>query len=472
MSEHAARLHRSQPRHTISRKGWLALALFPLLALLLAGCGTQAGAWRLLSPSDAHIYSLATDPNIPTLVYAGAENGAVYRARADQTGLAIPSEGIPTNTVVASLLPDPKVPGRVFAGTAVGLYRSEHYGDQWSAFGAGLPSKATILALASTPDGSLLLAGLDSRGIYRSADDGATWAPASNGSLAEATVTALIWDTAEHQWWAGLQSATDHTVYVSSDAGQTWTPADGLIRAGADINAFATGQGQPGNAETVFAATSAGVYTNTGNTESWRKVSNSLPSGAALAITAITGEPGGVVVAVGSSVYSSTDYGVSWTAIAQGLTSPVQALALAKDGHGERVYFAASSQLARYPSGAPTSGSAPFLLIAAIALALIIGGYFLMRRNRRFGYALGAGASEVNTGRAAEATRTWERQLRGSQTGASNASIGGGARRETGVRASSRAFDPTDLTTRERTGAPADPDKAARNGHGDPKRRS
>lgn len=474
MSEHATRLYRNQTRRYASWRGWLtpALALLPLLALLLAGCGTQTGAWRQLTPSGVHIYSLATDPTIPTLIYAGAENGAVYRARADKTGLAVPGAGIPANTVVASLLPDPKIPGRVFAGTTAGLYRSENYGDQWRAFGAGLPSKATLLALASTPDDSLQLAGLDSLGVYRSADDGATWASASSGLPEKATVTALTWDPADQRWWVGLQGSIEHSVYISSDAGQTWAPADGLIRAGADINAFATGQSQPGYAETVFAATSAGVYTNTGATESWRKVASGLPSGAALAATAIAGEPGGVIVAIGSSLYSSTDYGVSWTPVAQGLTNPVLALSLAKDGHGARVYFAASSQLARYPSGVPASNPTPDLLIVAIALALVVGGYLISRRNRRFGYALGAGASETNTGRAAEAARTWERQRGGPSGRPSDAPPSGGTQRETGDRAPSRALAPTDLTARERTGAPADPDKAAQNGHGDPKRRN
>src|SRR5579859_3309251 len=135
MSQHARHLQCNQPRRRVSRKGWLApaLAIVPLLALLLAGCGTQAGDWRLVSPAGVHIFSMAADPNISALVYAGADNGSVYRARADQTGSAAPGAGIPENAVVASLLPDPKVPGRVFAGTTAGFYRSEHYGDQWSA---------------------------------------------------------------------------------------------------------------------------------------------------------------------------------------------------------------------------------------------------------------------------------------------------------------------------------------------------
>jgi hypothetical protein len=474
MSEHAACLHRDQPRRAF-RRSWplAALTLISLLALLLAGCGTQAGDWRLLSPAGVRIYSMAADPNIPTLVYAGADNGSVYRSRADQKGLAIPSEGIPADVVVASLLPDPQVPGRLFAGTTAGLYRSDHYGDRWSAFGRGLPSGSAALALASTPDGSLMMAGLDGRGIYRSADDGATWTVASNGLPAKATVTALIWDQTGSTWWAGLQGSTGHGIYKSADSGQTWTPADGLIAARTSVNAFAIAQGQPGDADTLFAATSAGVYDNTGGLESWRKIANGLPSGAALAVTAIPGEPGGVVVAIGAGVYASTDNGVSWAPVAQGLAEPVQALAVAKDGNGARVYFAASSQLARYPSGVSASNSPSFLLIAVIALTLILGGYVIMRRSRRFGYSMGALDNERTVGRTAEAERAWERQRGGSETGGLSTTLtNAGLRREAGKSAPSHTLAPADLTTKEQTGAPANPDKAAQNGHGDPTQRT
>ncbi len=475
MSQHAARLYRGQPRRRAFRKRWLAqaLALVPLLAILalLAGCGPQAGDWRLLSPSGVRIYSLASDPNILTLVYAGADNGMVYRARADQTGLAVPSEGIPANAVVASLLPDPKVPGRVFAGTTAGLYRSNDYGDRWNRFGSGLPPDIAALTLASTPNDNLMLAGMDGRGIYRSADNGATWTPASNGLPAQATVTGLAWDPVDQQWWLGLQNTTSHSLF-SSDDGRTWTPSDEGIPARADINALISQQNS-GGGSLRFAATSAGLYYENGDRQPWKRASGGLPSGSALAVTAIAGQPGGVVVAIGSGVYTSSDYGVSWTPVAQGLTDLVQAVTLAKDGHGARVYYVAASQLARYPSGATTSNSTNFLLIAAFTLALIVGGYIIMRRSRRFGYAMGARDNERTVGRAAEAAHAWERQS-GAPTGEGPSSIppSASARREAGEHTPSHTLAPTDLTTRERTGAPAAPDKAAQNGHGDPNQRS
>lgn len=459
-------VHRSRQRAAPKRAIAVVAALAPLLALLLAGCGALAGAWRLLTPPDSHVISLASDPHIPTLIYAGSDDGAVYRARADQPGLAAPGAGIPATAAVAALSPDPKIAGRVLAGTTAGLYKSDHYGDNWSAYGQGLPTNFATVALATAPDDSVLLAGTDSHGIYRSADNGATWAVASAGLPSDATVTALTWDATDHLWWAGLTGGASHSIYQSADGGQTWQASDQLIKTGVDINGLATVQSPgSGDADSVFAATSAGVYISTGG-GNWAKAHGALPATAALAVTALPDKPGAVIVSLGASVYASTDGGATWSIVAKGLTHPVAALGVTHDKKGAPVYFAASGQLARYPSGAnATSDSTSYLLVTLIAALLVGGGYLIMRRGRSFGYAMGANDNEATAGPGAAAARARERQ-RAAQAAANEPGSGRRAWRSRGG-----ALAPDDLTSRKQTGAPAKSDKAASNGHGDPKMR-
>lgn len=442
-----------------TRRAWLtAIAALLPLTLALAGCGTQAGDWRLLGPSSGHVYSIAADPHIPSLIYAGADDGFIYRARADQTGRVDPGTGLPADTVTASLLPDPTVPGRVFAGTTHGLYLSQRYGDRWSPFGSGLPSNSTPLALAATADDSWLLSGLDHHGIYRSADDGATWTLASTGLSATSTPVALVWDATGHRWWAGLQGAAGVELYSSADNGQTWAPASGAFPTGADVNALVHLTRADGNGALV-AATSVGVFGSADGGATWARLRNGLPAGPALAVAAVSGQPGVLYASVGSGVYTSSDMGATWSVVAHGLTSSAQGLAIATDGRGARVVFAAAGELARYPSGITNSDSTSFFLLVAMAIALIIGGYVLSRRNRRFGYAMGANENERTIGRAAEASRAWSRQSSVRTPGATHR---GGA---------SQALAPADLTTREQTGVPAPPDKTVQNGHGIPDQR-
>lgn len=459
---------RATRRAGAARDICVALAIIPLMALALAGCGEQQGAWRLISPGNVRMFSVAADPHIPELIYAGGDDGGVYRARADQTGVAVAGSGIPDPTVITSILPDPNVPGRIFAGTTAGLYRSEHYGDTWERYGTGLPSGAAALALAALPDDSALLAGIDGAGVYRSVDDGATWKVSSSGLPAKASVAALTWDPSDHLWWAGLQSATDHSLYQSADNGLTWQPADTLVRAGADINGLVTISYGPGVSDSVFAATSAGVYTNTGG-GAWSRPKGPIATGAATAIAAIPGQAGGIVAAIGPAVYVSTNGGVSWGVLAQGLVNDVPGLAVASNGKGARVYYAASGQLARFPTGGkPASSQSTVLLITLIAAILVIGGYILTRRNRRFGYAMGANDNEGTAGPGAAAERM--RRRRADSASAAGPFFPGGAssgRGQAAKRDGSRSsvLSPSDLTTRDRSGPPAPADKAARNGH-------
>ena len=456
------------------RRAWLAslLALGALLTLL-AGCGAQAGAWRLIGPDGgAHVYTLAADPHVPGLVYAGADNGGVYRGLADQTGRVASGSGIPRTVTVASVLPDPAHAGVVLAGTSGGLYRSADYGDHWSAFGAGLASQRAAVELAATPDDAVLLAGLDNGGLYRSLDDGARWTSANSGLPAQGTPVALVWDASARLWLVGLVNATGTALYVSVDSGQTWTPRATGLPSGAQVNALAT---LGGSSPALFAATSQGLYTSVNAGQQWSRV-DGTPQGSALALATLPQQPTWVYVSVGSAVYRSTDGGAHWSDVAPGLTSDVQSLAATQGKRSGPVVYAAVGQLARYPTGIPAGGAnvPDWLVLVVVLLALVIGGYVLSRRSRRFGYAMGALRNERNTGRAAEAAERWSREPQ-ERPAASGANRPGGQRaaRSSGAEQPSEGhvIAPSELTTRATTGIPADENTSAQNGHGKPKQR-
>ena len=120
--------------------------------------------------------------------------------------------------------------------------------------------------------------------------------------------------------------------------------------------------------------------------------------------------------------------------------------------------FAAAGEVARYPSGAAAVGGFPVAaLLTFFVLALVIGGYFLSRRMRRFGYAMGANRNESNTGRAAEAAEHWA---------ADEAERRAATRARSEQRADSTVAAPIRPTSRATTGALVSPQKAAQNGNG------
>lgn len=458
-------------------RAWLApLVALGALLTLLAGCGTQAGAWRLIGPDDgAHVYDVAADPHVAGLIYAGADDGGVYRGLADQTGHVVSGSGIPHDATVASLLPDPIHAGVVLAGTSAGLYRSADYGDHWSAFGAGLQGHRAAVALASTPDAAVLLAGIDQGGLYRSVNGGAAWTPADAGLPTQGTPVALAWDAPDHIWLAGLVNTTGPSLYASADGGQTWTSRATGLPSGAQVNALAA---LAGSSSTLFAATTQGLYSSTDAGQRWSRVGGGLPSGSALALATLPQRPTWGYVSIGSAVYRSTDGGAHWADVAPGLSSSVQALAAAQGKQSGPVVYVAVGQLARYPTGIPGGGSGvpDWFVLVIVLLALVIGGYALSRRSRRFGYAMGALRNEGNTGRAAEASERWQHQQQESSAASgANRPVGrGAAAQRTGDDAlpgEGHVIAPSELTSRATTGIPADESTSAQNGHGKPKQR-
>jgi hypothetical protein len=440
----------------------------------------------LIGPTDgAHVYTLAADPTVAGLIYAGGDNGAVYRGLADQTGNVSSGDGILSGAAVASLLPDPARAGVVLAGTSAGLYRTGDYGDHWRAYGAGLPAQATALALAATPDDATLLAGIDHGGVYRSVDDGAHWTSVGGGLPSQATPVTLAWDAPASLWLLGLNDATGPALYASADGGQSWAPRATGLPSGAQVNALALLGAAPTPA--LFAATSSGLFTSADNGQSWSHVGGALPTGSALALATLRQQPTWLYVAITSNVYHSTDGGSHWQAPPPGLTTNVQGLVAAQGKTSGPVVYAAVGQVARYPSGIPSGGGniPSWLVLGAILVMLVGGGYAVSRRSRRFGYAMGAMRNETNTGRASEEAERWRRQqseqgeqrrppsgvASGPTPPGSESRRVGDDERSGGESGQGRVLAPSDLTSRASTGAPANPTKAAQNGHGKPKQR-
>ncbi len=376
------------------------------------------------------------------------------------------------------MLPDPQRAGVIFAGTSAGLYRSDDYGDHWSAYSAGLPTSNAAVALAATPDDATLLAGLDHGGVYRSANDGATWVASNGGLPAQATSAALAWDAANHTWLLGLINGSGAPLFISGDGGQTWAPHATGLPAKTQVNALAT---LGGPSAPLFAATTDGLFSSADAGQSWSHVGGGLPQGTALALATLTQQPTWLYVSIANAVYRSTDSGAQWALVAPGLTNPAQGLAVTEGKQSGPVVYAAVGQLARYPTGI-TSGSGSGLssnaLLVVIVLVLIGGGYALSRRTRRFGYAMGAQRNESNTGRSADEAARWNR-MQAERAAAAERQTGDGPPR--GVSGAPRADDtqpsegrviaPSELTSRATTGASADEGKAAQNGHGKPKQR-
>jgi uncharacterized repeat protein (TIGR03803 family) len=159
-----------------------------------------------------------------------------------------------------------------------GVYTSTNSGTNWTFQTNGVPRMEGIGYIASSADGSKLVAaaGDDENGpIFTSTNSGADWIQASNAPLAR---------------WYSVASSADGTklaacayflgrVYLSTNSGATWTNA-GLPAA--DWNSVASSAdgtklvALDNSADSTYGSGSGGIYTSTNSGATW--VSNNVPS--------------------------------------------------------------------------------------------------------------------------------------------------------------------------------------------------
>jgi hypothetical protein len=184
--------------------------------------------WHALGLDTQSIAAVGVLPNASGVtLFAGIDNGPVG------AGFLMKSEGLagswgvvkgnfPADAVVASLAvasaPSGGADPPLLAGTSLGLFRSDDRGVTWSAL-AGLPSTDFNIALFNPANPDQIYVGSDgdqgNGGVFRSLDRGASWSTFGAGLPAKPRVTALA-----------LQPLTPAQVIAA-----TWNPTTGLAGA-------------------------------------------------------------------------------------------------------------------------------------------------------------------------------------------------------------------------------------------------
>jgi hypothetical protein len=187
----------------------------------------------------------------------------------------------------------------------------------WKTFGSA-PS-GLWQTVASSADGTKLVAAVFGGGIYTSADSGATWATTSAPST---------------NWWSVASSAdgtvlaaavTSGKIYMSGNSGTTWgQPTAGLPVGGNSWRAVACST----NGTKLVAAAHGydSIFTSVDSGLTWTKQTNGLPSDELWWSSVASSADGTKLVAVASAqggveggIYTSADSGTNWNQQLTGL---------------------------------------------------------------------------------------------------------------------------------------------------------
>jgi photosystem II stability/assembly factor-like uncharacterized protein len=276
----------------------IALAIILVLTLALHNAPARA---------DCTLTSNGQTRPPGTLIYENANNvvlycaGTVWKALVWNAGLGagggscfdtwIARDSNRDWTVIASSADGTKLVAVVENGQ---IYTSTDSGVNWTA----RESNRNWRGIASSSDGTKLAAAAQGGQIYTSTDSGVTWtARESNRNWAE----------------NGVASSDDGTklvaavyggqIYTSTDSGVTWTAREsdrnwGGIASSADGTKLVAGD----DGGEIYTSTDSGVtWTPRGGLEDWNGFASSA-DGTKLA-----------AVAWGGQIYTSTDSGVTWT---------------------------------------------------------------------------------------------------------------------------------------------------------------
>jgi hypothetical protein len=187
-----------------------------------------------------------------------------------------------------------QVDSELFAGTHEGIYRSTDSGESWTQNGLAGRLVSSLVHTSTN-----LFVGT-SAGVFRSNDNSANWTPVNNGLMSTVNALAVI----DSILFAGINDG----VFRSSNNGANWILNDsGLV--GLNISSLAVSDTD------LFAGTDFnGVFHSTNYGLSWTAINNGLPigfSGNALAVSGMN-LFAGTRSSSGQGIYHSTDNGTTW----------------------------------------------------------------------------------------------------------------------------------------------------------------
>ena len=218
--------------------------------------------------------------------------------------------------------------GILYAGTSFGVSRSTDSGATWSDF--SVPN-GFVSSLMSHPSGLLLASSSWGGGLWHSKNNGVTWTRYAPSSGTPGASTAFGVDSV-----GGIYAASNGSIYVSKDTGATWSVRSQKFSSQwAQITAIMTAA----SGALYVSSNEQGIFRSTDTGVSWATVNNGLTSLKIYSMAALDSQ---ILFAAGYEddttkivwgIYRTNDGGANWTPLTTNFSPAIiTALIIAPDG--------------------------------------------------------------------------------------------------------------------------------------------
>jgi uncharacterized repeat protein (TIGR01451 family) len=277
---------------------------------------------------SSYVVSIAIDPSNPAVVYAGDDQGHVFRSGNSGTAWTDVTGNLAVGEV-GSIAINASRDSQLLVGGTNGVAGSSTAGGVWASQNTGF-NGTSITELSADPTTDRIYIASPLSGIFYTANGSGTTVAANNSALAQLQTHSTLLDVGPVLAQPGsVMVALDQNVASSTDGGNTWSSV-AVAQGGAALTALVSAAAAP---QVVLAASPTGLYRSSDGGSSWAPITTGIPAGVGVgngsgpgvgSLYAAQSNPkvfyyASPVPTAGSfpstlALYQSLDAGVTWSA--------------------------------------------------------------------------------------------------------------------------------------------------------------
>ena len=317
---------------------------------------TQSNAWVHLSnglSTHSTYRSLVMDSSNPLVLYAGTNQGEVYKTTDGGANWSSVSNGLPSLFVITRIVIDPHNTQILYLSTyGMGVYKTTDGGAHWNAINNGFPTNKFMYALAIDPVNSqTLYAGFLNYGVYKTTDGGAHWSSIGAANVQHKSVLSIAMDP--HNTQTVYLSTYTSGIYKTTDGGANWSSVSNGLPSNGGIYTLAIDHA---DTQTVYAGIyHHNVYKTTDGGANWTQMRHGVSTATVKCITINPLNTQEVFAGTyGYGVFKTEDGGANWTTMNTGLQSGTTVESFVINPlTGRTFYIATDSGIYMYNSNVP-----------------------------------------------------------------------------------------------------------------------